>query len=174
MAMNISQALRRMNVLKGRVAQWEQRARNANVVGEDEKPTYNYKECVDERKKALSELLLLGARVAESNATTKIALPADGSQVSVAEAIRRLDNIKAEITWVKSLPALAQTEVVTTRQKPEWDAKERTHTYREVEYKQTCTVDERAKERMLDQLQDDFNELNSLVEGSNHNTTLQV
>jgi hypothetical protein len=168
--MNINQALRRMKILKGRVAQWEQRARVSNVVGEGETPTYKFDECVEERQKALADLLGLGAAVAETNAKTTVNY--QGKDISLAAAIRQLENIKGEIAWLKLIPALPKTEVKSVQQKREWDAKERTHTYRDVEYTQKCTMDERAKERRLDELQENFDELNSLVEGANHATSV--
>jgi hypothetical protein len=171
MAMNIGQALRRLGILKGRVAQWEQRARQSNVVGEDEKPTYQYQECVDERQKYLDELISLGAKVAEANARNTITYK--DKEITLSEAIRRLDNLKGEIAWVKSIPALSHTEVTTQRDKREWDEKERTHVYREVPYTQKCTLNERAKERRLDQLQEDFDELNSLVDGANNSISVE-
>lgn len=168
--MNINQALRRLKIIKGRIAQWEQHADQSNIVEENTNPTYTFEECVSERKKALEELLQLSAAIAETNAATKITC--DTTTMTLAAAIRKLDNIKAEIAWLRRIPVLAQTTVTTKRAKEEWDAKERTRIYIEVPYVQTCSMDARKQERLLERLQEDFDKLNTLVEGANHSTTL--
>ncbi len=165
--MNNSQALRRIKVLKGQISAWEKRASESNIVAQDENPTYTFDECVENRAKAVAELLDLGARVAVANATC--ILPC---KMPISRAIRKLDNIKAEIAWLRTLPVLPIKEIVEKRTVRAWDTVEKTQIYVEVPHKKACTMDARAVQRKLDELQAEFDALNSEVETANNSVNI--
>jgi hypothetical protein len=164
--MNINQALRRIKVLKGQVSAWETRASISNVVGQDETPTYKFEECISNRAAALAELIDTEARVAVANANNKV------RGISLCEAIRRLQNFKAEIAWLRVLPDLPVSEVVEKRDARAWDASVKEYIYVKEDYKKTCTMDARAVQRKVDALQTEFDALNSEVEAANHSVEI--
>ncbi len=173
--MNINQALRRAKILKGRIAEWSTRAQGANVVnhGEnDPKPVYQFDECQTARKDAIEELLRLSTAVAVANATKKVSF--NEQEMTLTEALHRLQNIKAEIAWLQRISALPQNEVKGTRPRQVWDTKERTFQYVDEPFKQTCTLSTRDVQRRVDELQETFDGLNGLVESANHQTDIGV
>lgn len=184
--MNIGQALRKANKLKGKIAEWEQRAVVSNIVNhvqvpapdiEDQyevegEPVYTFEECEKGRKAARDQLLRLTTAVAEANAVTKVTF--QGEEVSLAEALRRLSNLKAEIAWVRRINTLPQKEVLSTRQKRIWDSKNERFDYMDEKTKQTCTLAARDIQRRIDALQETFDELNDLVERANGQTKLKL
>jgi hypothetical protein len=173
--MNINQGLRRAKVLKGKIAEWENRSRQSNVVSEGEtKPTFQFDECVEARTKAQDELLKIESAIAIENAKTTIKFGKgdDEKKITLCEAIRRLSVIKGTIAWYQRMPTLTQKEEVATRNKQVWNKKERMHDYVEEEYKKTCTISAKEIAGKIDALQETFDDLNGVVEGANHSTNL--
>jgi len=187
--MNISQALRRANILKGRISDWETRSRVSNVLNHsrrvptndkdeqeefkvENEPVYSFEECEKGRNEARDELLRLSAACAEANASNYVTFKDE--KFSLAEALRRLSNMKSEIAWLGRIGTLPQKEVLSTRQKKVWDVKEQRWDYVDESFKQTCTLAARDIQRRSDALQESFDELNNLVESANGGTQITL
>lgn len=180
--MNIGQAIRKANKLKGRIAEWENRAAMSNIVNhvrvdeekfeEENKPVYTFEECVEKRNAARDELLRLMTAAAETNAVTKINFR--DQEMTLAEALRRISNYKSEMTWLKRIQTLPHSEVLSSRQKRIWDSKNERFDYVDEATKQTCTLAARDIQRQIDAAQEAHDELNDLVESANGRTQLKL
>jgi hypothetical protein len=95
----IAQALRRIKKLKGQIAEHTQRAQASVSYEKDKVPAFSFGEEMLLMKAAQLELVDLQSRVAVANAKATIL---DGEDVIThAEAIRRLQEIKGEIAFLK-------------------------------------------------------------------------
>ncbi len=164
--MTISQALRRVKQLKGKMG--ELTARAASVVSHlsSETPKFNFADTRGQIAAVREELVTLEARVAHANATA--AVDYEGKLVTIAEAIRRLQEFKAEIAWLGALSLRDDTQ-----RAPELDYDDKgapVRKMREVTYVTALTEPNRVTE--VDALRDRFQKLNDVVETANHTTVV--
>jgi len=159
----IAQALRRIKKLKGQIAEHTQRAQQSVSYDQSKKPAFRFSEEVAAIKSAQTELVDLQSRVAVANAKATVA---DGNDtITHAEAIRRLQEIKGEIAFLKGLNL--RNEVVKDRQQ-EWDDTEMKHLVRVVETTWVSDLSEKERDTQVTALQDRFETLNNTVEDRNH------
>lgn len=163
--MSISQGLRRIKKLKGRMGELNARAAGSVSYEKGKPPAFAFQATRDELVTIREELVTLEASVARANAVTEI--ECDGKRLTLAEAVRRLQECKAEMTWLASLHLRTGVE------------QQREHVYDEQsgrsqvvkidrEYVAELTEVERAAE--LETLRGRFERLNDAVETANHLT----
>lgn len=165
--MNIAQGLRRIKQLKGQMAELTARAASVVSYQQDKEPDFKFDDVRGEIVTVREELIGLEAAVARANATTIIEV--DGKRMTIAEAIRRLQEAKAEKAWLAGLRLRYGTEETS---KVDYD----TETGRPVRRKETVVWVSRLTEpnrvELQRQLQDRFDRVNDAVETANHRTDL--
>lgn len=161
--MSIAQALRRIKKLKGQLAEHTLRATQSVSYEKSKVPAFRFHEEMLARAEAQKELLDLQARVSVANAK---AMVQDGEEtITHAEAVRRLQEIKGEIAFLKSLNL--RNEVVKNRSQ-EWDDNEMKNLVRVTEEVWVSDLSEKDRDSQVKVLQDRFEVLNNAVEDHNH------
>lgn len=169
MTLTIAQSLRRIKKSKGKMA--ELTARAAGVVSYEagKPPNFDFRKLRGDIACVREELVTLEAAVARANATTSIEV--DGSRMTIAEAIRRLQELKAEMAW---LPLLAlRCGVEKSYDDIDYDPNtgRQMRKLREVVYASALTEPERVAE--IETLRDRFERINDAVERANHVTVVE-
>jgi len=164
MMMNIAQALRKVRKLKGQMAELTTRA--ASVVSHNEKnaPDFDFLKIRAELDRVRDQLVLHQAAIAIANAVTMITV--GEREMTLAEAIRRLHEIRAEKAWLSGL-ALRYGEEESFDY--EYDGDGRSVRVKTVDV-WISAMKEPERVEQLARLQDRFDELNDAVEAANHRT----
>jgi len=165
--MNIAQGLRRVKKLKGQLGELSRRAATVVSHREGENPAFNFVETREALATAREELVTLEAKVACANATTSIEV--EGKEMTIAEAIRRLQETKAEISWLESLPLRTETERVPESVFDEASGRY-AQKYREIRWVSLVSEPERVEQ--VQKLRDRFEAINDAVESANHRTPI--
>lgn len=167
--MTIAQALRRVKKLKGLMNELSARAASVVSYDRDHKPAFDFKATRAEIDRVRDELVMLEAAVAKANGSTNVEF--EGKTTTLAEAIRRLQEFKAEMSW---LSELSLREGTTRVPEQEWnDAAGRlVAKYRDVVHISDLKETERVAE--LAKLRDRFEALNDAVETANHRTAVEL
>lgn len=162
--MTVSQALRAIADLKGKIAKHKEHAQPAVLYSEKEKPAFNFKVEMEGMQKARAEMLTLQTALAVANATTEIEWK--GKKVLVAWAIRYLEELKGEIKFIDELTVTAQSEIV---QETPMNRLVSGQYQTVVESRKTvCELPAAEQFQKTQALQEEFNRLNDIVETSNH------
>ena len=182
--MTISQALRRIKKLKGELKTHQDRSLASAVYKEGEEPAFEFDKSLNALADTRNLLLHLEAAVAVANAANKITLTGkarnpDGSivdttrQVTLAFAIRALQELKAEIAFFQSLPTkvLPKAEITERERNYDDDGKIRMI---ETKYTQICKLPEANKAATVAALQARFDEINDSLETANHKTPVEI
>jgi hypothetical protein len=166
--LTISQSLRRIKRVKGKIAEYKTRAVQSVSHVKDKKPTFDFKAVREQLAAAKEELIGLESAVAVANAARTVTF--EGREMRLAEAIRRLQELKDEMSW---LPQLNLREGVERTSEFEWDESKgvQVRVVREITHVSHLSEVERVAE--LDMLRDRFEALNGLVESANHTTTVE-
>ena len=164
----ISQALRKIKRLKGPMGELSSRAASSVSYLADQKPSFDFAETRKKLDEAREELIKLRSGVAAANGVTLITW--EDKQITLAEGIARLQEFKAEMSW---LQALNLQEGSTTESYYDYDDNSRRVRCEKVitwksHLSETSRVDE------IDTLKDKFEDLNSRVESANHSTRLKL
>lgn len=163
--MTISQALRHIKKVKGQLSENLSRAQ-ANISHKESAiPAFQFSACMEKADAARKQLVDLEARVAVTNATTKIVH--DGKPMTLVRAVRQLQELKARIAWLRGLSVRAQAR--TTEQELEYHGAQG---HVNVDVPWTCHLPEADKAEMVDAAQQEFDALNDAVEKANHVTAL--
>jgi len=91
-------------------------------------------------------------------------------RITLAHAVKILQELKGQIAWLKSLPCLANESVTTTDS--QWD--DDNSKYVKQQITTLCSLPEADRAEMVDNLQDEFDSLNGAVEALNQTTKLSV
>jgi len=159
----IAQALRRIKKLKGQIAEHTQRAQQSVSYEQGKLPAFRFNEEVHALKSAQNEMVDLQARVSIANAKASIM---DGTdELSHSEAIRRLQEMKGEIAFLRGLNL--RNEVVKSREQ-DYDEAKNTYVMRVTETVWLSDLSELDRDKQVRQLQDHFEALNNVVEDHNH------
>lgn len=159
----IAQALRRIKKLKGQIAEHTQRAQQSVSYEQGKLPAFRFNEEVLALKAAQNEMVDLQARVAIANAKATIQDGAD--TLSHSEAIRRLQEMKGEIAFLRGLNL--RNETIKSREQ-DFDEAKGTYVMRVTETVWVADLSEQERDRQVRQLQDHFETLNNVVEDHNH------
>lgn len=160
---SIAQALRRIKKLKGQIAEYTLRAQQSVSYEKTKVPAFRFNESMLARAAALSELLNLQSRVAIANA--KATVVDNNESISHSEAIRRLQEMKGEIVFLRGLAL--RSETMTTRQQ-DWDSVQEKYVSHVVEVVWLADLSEQDRDRQVRELQDRFEVLNNAIEDHNH------
>lgn len=165
--LTIAQALRRIKKLKGQIAEHEQRAKAGVSYDVNKVPAFSYGDSVNAMFALQDEVVALEARVAVANAKKSVQ---DGTnKVSLAQAVRTLQELKGRIAFLKGLHL--RNEVVQTRTN-DWDDVEMKHINRLVETTFKSDLSEKERDQQVRALQDRFDVLNNAVEEANHTVSV--
>jgi hypothetical protein len=164
--MTVSQALRRIAKLKGQIGEYRNRAYAGVSYKQDAKPAFQFQDCINKMVAAQKELLDLQTKIAIANSNTNVA--ASKYTITLTEAIIKLQQMKGDIVWLKTLAVRPQAET----EEKEWgydeDMSKRMITF----VKWICDLPESQRADMIDEVQKQFDELNDAVERMNHITLI--
>jgi len=168
MDMTISQAIRKVKDLKGKMAKHQSYAATSVLYAVKEPPAYAFKSELETIETLGKELLKLQTAIAVANATTSVDW--NGQKVRLAWCVRRLEEIKGKIAWYEGLSVYAQSEssVDSWDYHDVGDKMERVKT----EKKMKCDLPQAERDKITASLQDEFNKLNDVVETTNHRTSV--
>ncbi len=161
----VSQTLRRVKKLKGRMAELQARAASVVHYETTKKPDFDFDALRKDLAKVRDELVGLKGAIDVANATAKVKF--GDRDIPVAEAVTRLQELKAELAW---LPTLHLRYGVESQAETDYDEAtgRPVRRTREVTYVSGLTEPQRVAE--LERLRDCFDRLNDAVERSNHVT----
>lgn len=162
----ISQALRQVKKLKGRLAEVTGRASAAVSHQVGQKPAFTWVASLEQANKLRADLIALVSQIRVTNALTTF--EHGGRKWTLTEAVAKLEDLKGEIAWFKGLPVKAQEQVNET----EWgygDNGQRA----QITVSWECHYPEAKRAFEVERLQDIFDRLNDAVERANHVTVLK-
>lgn len=162
----LAQALRRQAKIKGQLAELTKRAEASVSYLDEAPPAFDFARTMDQIAQLRSELTQLDTRVGLTNARTPADTPR-GRFASVTELVRKLQELRASLKWIRSLTVRARAE--TTEYSHEYDEEMKRI---RVAQKWKCDLPEAAKAELVDALQKEFDELNNAVERINNATML--
>lgn len=163
----IAQALRRVKKLKGQIAEHTQRAQQSVSYVKGNVPAFRFDSEVASLRAAQIEMLDLQSRIAVANAKATVSFGND--TITHAEAIRRLQEMKGDIAFLKSL--VIRNETVKTRDQ-EYDATSGRYVPITTETTFVSDLSEKDRDKQVRDLQDGFEALNNAVEDHNHKVTI--
>lgn len=166
-SMTIGQGLRRIKKLKGRMNELSSRAASSVSYESSRKPTFDFRTTREQLREVREELVLLEATVAKANATATIEV--ESKRMTIAEAIRHLQEIKAEIAWVSSL---GLREGTVRQWEEDWDP-EKGQIRRPHEVTWISDLSERDRVAEVEGLREQFDRINDAVEAANHTTRFE-
>ena len=167
--MTIAQALRRVKKLKGLIAEHQERAIMGVCYESTKIPAFRFNDEVAAMGSAVAEMVELESRIAIANATATVQENADCAPISLAMAIRVLQEIKGRIKFWQSLHV--RTGVEKNRES-DWDDNQEKSITRMVEVTWVSDVTEQEIDQKIKALQNRFEALNNLVEDANHQVTV--
>lgn len=162
--MTISQLLRKIKKTKNDVQEYRKRAAQAVTYKEGEEPAFGFQESMSAAETAVLELIALEATLREANARTFVSR--GGKEISLSAATICLAELKSEIAWLRTLPAQAQ--VTRDVSSVEYDSV--SHQPYKATTRYICNFTQADVALALKHAQEDFDELNDLVESANHST----
>ncbi|GEM_PF-1750851 len=165
----LTAALRRVSELKGEIKEHGERASGAVSYVQGAEPVFRFEEEFALRAQAQEELIRLEAAVTRSNALTMISC--GDRKVSIAEAIRRLQELKGDIAFWSALRVREGRE---QRRESEYDEASGRNVFRTTEVLHISAVGERARVAKVAELRKQFQSLNNAVEASNHRAKVTV
>ncbi|MEI7512441.1 MAG: hypothetical protein WCK01_03210 [Candidatus Uhrbacteria bacterium] len=169
LVLTVSQGLRRVKKLKGLLAEAQTRATQGSTWVEGKEPSFAFEEQRKLRTGFQGEIIRLETAIARANALTRITV--EGREVTLAQAIRELQELKADLAWLPQLILRAGTEEsseyvydeVTGRNIPR--SKSVTH---------KAALTEPARVAEIQALRDRFETINDAVETANHRTAIEL
>jgi hypothetical protein len=165
MELTQSQALRRINDLKGKLKDHLERAVSGISHKEVAPPAFEFGPTMEKAELTRKELIELQARAAITNAQTHFEF--EGKKMVLAMAVHTLQELRSQLAWTKVLPVRAHAKM----EESEWAYNEKSERI-QVKTTWTCHLPEVRKAEELEKLQDYFNRLNTAVESVNHVTKL--
>jgi hypothetical protein len=168
--MTVSQCLRSIATLKGKLKLHKDHAWGAVLYDEKHKPAYDFITEMENIERAKLDLLHLQTALAISNATTYIEW--QGQKMVVAKATRILEEDKGHKAWLESLIVAAdakKTEDCYVQRYSDGQAVSVNEPRTMI-----CELPEAMRFERMQRLQEEFDQLNDIVETSNHQTLVEV
>lgn len=162
-SLTVARGLRTAKKLAGQVAELQSRLRGASSWRESQPPAFDFAATLEAHDAAVDELVTLRSRIARANALTT--LEHRGRELTVAEAIRRADELKGRIQLFTSLDLSAGER----REANDYDDRGRP-VYETVRQVAVWTLAERAAK--VDEVRAELEELVDAIEETNHQTRL--
>jgi hypothetical protein len=165
----ISQSLRSIKRLKGQMAELSQRASECVSHEAGKQPHFAFAETRTKMDTIREDLVLLESAVAIANATTTIRV--EDRSMTIAEAIRRLQEVKSEISWLTGLQLKEGTERVSDGF--DWDEMSHRRTPQMREVTHVTALHEPERVAQIDALKERFERINDAIETANHVTPVR-
>jgi hypothetical protein len=166
MEMTVTQAIKRMSKLKGRLKEAHERAKENVVHVAEDTPAYAFDDCLAEADKAREELLRIRTAVTLSNAAQTVEW--EGRKHPLPYAIALLREWAGQLEFLGALPVRAQAETVDRGK--DFDGEK----YVPVTTKYRCHLPTAERDRRRAELQDRFDALNDRVNALNNRTSISV
>ncbi len=166
--LNISQALRYASKLKNQISETRTRAFGSLNHEAGEPTAFSFNEMLEKSEKLSDELANLQGKLAVANAINTINYKEE--TLTLAHAVKILQELKGRIAWLKSLPCLANESVTTTDS--QWD--DDSSKYIKQQITTLCCLPEADRAELVDNLQEEFDSLNGAIEAMNQTTKLSV
>jgi len=167
--LTVSQGLRRAKKLKGLLAEAQTRAEQSSCWAAGKKPVFSFEAERESRAKHQQEIVRIESAIAVANATNSVEF--EGRTIRLAEAIRTLQEFKADLAWLPRLQLKTGVEETS-----EYDYDEATgrnvRKPKSVTYEAALT--EPARIADVQKLRDRFEALNDALETANHRTLLDL
>ena len=163
----VAQALRRIKKLKGDIAEHTERAKAAVSYSANKVPFFRFNDEIASLKTAQNELVDLQSRVAIANAKATVVVA--GNTMTQAEGIRRLQEIKGDIVFLKALYLRNETVKNFERNYDEIIEKYIVNTSEET---WVSDISERDRDVQVKLLQETYEALNNAIEERNHKVTV--
>ena len=163
--MTISQALRQVARIKGKLVEYKARATLSVSHKKEEKPAFQFSSMMEKIAQARQDLIVLESRIAMTNASVRVDF--GSAKITLSQAIKTLQEFKDELAWLKTLPVRASE-----------DTKESDVRYvaggghQSVDVYYFCAFPEAKRSDRSDEVQASFDSLNDAVERKNHETPL--
>jgi len=164
----ISQALRKIRDLKGRLAKHRANAAASVMFPVRDPPAYAFSEEVETAESLARELLRHQTAVTVANA--EATLEWDGKKVRLTWAVKRLEELKGEIKWYEGLVVSPQEDKIEDVVEFTEVSGRYENVKREKKFK--CFLPEAKRAERVRALQEEFNRLNDQVETINHRTSV--
>jgi predicted kinase len=168
-SLTISQGLRRVKKLKGLLAEAQSRACAASTWIEGKEPAFTFEEQRTLRGTHQAEMIRLQAAIARANALTRITV--EEKEISLAQAVRQLEELKTDLAWLAALNLRQGTEETTDYVYDEGAERNIART-KSTTHKAALTEPKRAAE--VQTLRDRFDAINDAVETANHRTAIEL
>lgn len=167
MRISIARAQRLISRIEGDVAKLAQRLETVVSYREDRRPEFRFEDTLEAWSAAKERLVRLKAARMSANVSTMIEY--HGRELSLAEAVIRLAELKGEKALFKGLSIRTGSERVDDSRYSEDGRYLPAH--REVSW--LSGMSELGRDRRLTEIQDAFDELNGIVEAANHSTQFE-
>ncbi len=168
-ARTIGQGLRLVKKLKGLIAEATQRATASSSWVAGRKPTFDFTEQRTKRGVMQNELVRVEAAIARANATATITT--GGVTMTLARAIRELQEIKADLAW---LPSLSLRSGLEEKVEHEYDEEKGRNVLRTKSTTFEAVMSEPDRVVQVQALRDRFEAINDALETANHRTEIEV
>lgn len=166
--MMISQAMRRIARLKGQMSKLCARAKSVVSYDKAKPPAFKFDPTREEIAKVRAELVTLKAARAKANAMTSITC--EGMpEMTLAEAVCRLQEYKDEMSWLEGLTLRAGTDTTVDMV---YDQVNERRVPSRVETVYVTELTEVDRAAAVEALQAQFDALNDAVETANRTTQL--
>jgi len=159
----IAVALRRIKKIKNQISELSDRAQMSVSYSEKNVPTFDFDEEVKKLDSKKRTLVKLEAAVAVANATNSITFKKE--LVTLAEAIRRLQELKDDISFYQRLPIF---EGVRQEREHCYDEVNGNSYVKTVDIKWLSKLSEKERIEKIDALKNEFEDLNNILESANH------
>lgn len=166
---SVSQGLRRVKKLKGLLAEAQARASQSTSWVAGKKPVFTFEEQRDRRAVLQDEIVRVETAIAVANATSTIKV--DGRTLTLARAIRELQEVKADLAWYASLSLRSGVEETVEYV---YDEEKGRNTSRTKSVTYEAVLDEPARVGLVQALRDRFEAINDALETANHRTLIEV
>lgn len=167
--MTVSQGLRRIKKLKGLLSEAQTRAAAASSWIEGQEPAFTFEEQRKLRSDHQAEIIRIETGIARANAQTRITV--ESREITLAQAIRELQELKADLAWLPTLNLRAGTESTTEYVYDEVNGRNIPRT-KSITHKAAMTEPERVVQ--IQTLRDRFEAINDVVETANHRTVIEL
>lgn len=163
--------LRRIASIKGEIAELDTQVQASACWVRGKEVPWNFQDVWDLRLKRVVELVMLQTKLAIANATTRFL--DRGDLVTPAQAIRTLDELKAQIKLLSGLPIRDRLHDTEKLREQEWDDHLDKTVTRVTEVTYTSAMGKVAQKEMISTLKARFADLNDALEAHNHKTSLE-
>lgn len=167
--MTISQALREIADLKGKIKDWTDRLQDAVFFFNEDPAAFQLSQVRESRNALVERMVALSTAVAVANATATIDW--QGKRVPLALAVRTLSELKGVIAHVKGLSVRNAESGIDVDK--DWDYDDNGKRFlNKTEKPWSCGLPTAKKAELVEQLQDRYNKLNDAVETANGKTPI--